>query len=304
MISIIIPVYNGEKYTKEALDSIYSQENADFEVIVVDDGSTDDTAEILDQFSDAKVIHQRNCGTSFARNRGLEEAQGEFVLFFDADDVLCPGALAKMENAMSGNEMVAGNYDKVDVSGKVLCKKASLVVPSTLYEFSYAPPVLGAKLFSRDIIEKHNIRFHPRLRVAEDLNFYLKYLSVITKAEFLDESLFQYRLTPYGEGQRINQDTLELPLAIATALRFARNHNAREDFFEAKDAFVLVHAREFFMKYRQTKNWQLKKEIFREYGELALQQNPEPMNAYLTFCKKDVKKQMQLKWLYLFFARR
>ena len=273
-------------------------------MIVVDDGSTDGTAEILDQFSDVKVIHQRNCGASFVRNRGLEEAQGEFVLFFDANDVLCPGALAKMEKAMSGNEMVAGNYDKIDISGKVLCKKASPVIPSTLYEFSYAPPVLGAKLFLRKIIEEHHIRFDSRLRVAEDLNFYLKYLSLITKAEFLDESVFQYRVTPDRESQRINQDTLKLPLSIATALRFARNHNARESFFEAKDAFTLVHAREFFLKYRQTKNWQLKKEIFREYGELALQQNPDPMDAYLTFCKKNVKKQMRLKWLYLFFARR
>ena len=84
--SIIIPAYNAEAYLSRCLDSIFSQDYEDYEVIVINDGSTDGTATILKRYPQVKVINQSNHGMSSARNRGLEVAQGDYILFVDSDD--------------------------------------------------------------------------------------------------------------------------------------------------------------------------------------------------------------------------
>ena len=95
--SIVIPVYNVAPYLRECLDSVRAQTFADWECICVDDGSTDGSGDILDEYASKdsrfRVIHQKNAGVSAARNKGLDEAQGEWVVFLDGDDVLAPTSL-------------------------------------------------------------------------------------------------------------------------------------------------------------------------------------------------------------------
>jgi len=88
MVTVIIPVFNGEKYIAEAIQSVLDQTMADFELIIINDGSTDNTASIIASFGDNRIIYieQENSGVSAARNMGLEQAKGEFVSFLDADD--------------------------------------------------------------------------------------------------------------------------------------------------------------------------------------------------------------------------
>lgn len=93
LVSVILAVYNGERYLQEALDSACGQDFDSYEIIVVDDGSSDRTAEITREF-DVRYIHQENQGPSKARNTGLNEARGELVAFLDADDVIPPTKLA------------------------------------------------------------------------------------------------------------------------------------------------------------------------------------------------------------------
>ena len=99
MFSIIIPLYNKEASIAQALDSVMAQECQDFEVIVVDDGSTDAGAAVVENYGDPRIrlVRQENAGVSAARNRGIEEARGEYVAFLDADDVWMPGFLAEIE---------------------------------------------------------------------------------------------------------------------------------------------------------------------------------------------------------------
>ena len=99
MISVIIPLYNKEGSIAQALDSVMAQECQDFEVIVVDDGSTDGGAAIVENYGDPRIrlVRQENAGVSAARNRGIEEARGEYVAFLDADDVWMPGFLSEIE---------------------------------------------------------------------------------------------------------------------------------------------------------------------------------------------------------------
>ena len=99
-ITLIIPVYNKKKYINHCLDSISAQTFEDFEVLLVDDGSTDGSAEICDEFANnnarVRVIHKQNGGVSSARNRGIEEAGGKYVVFCDADDEFPPDALSDL----------------------------------------------------------------------------------------------------------------------------------------------------------------------------------------------------------------
>ena len=95
MISIIIPLYNKEKYIKKCIESVLLQSITDFEIVIVDDGSTDNSIAIIKSFKNERIhiIRQRNQGPSKARNTGLKNASGEWILFLDADDILIPGSL-------------------------------------------------------------------------------------------------------------------------------------------------------------------------------------------------------------------
>ena len=93
-VSVIMPVYNGEKYLKEAIESILSQDFIDFEFIIINDGSTDNSPQILNEIKDSnknvKVIHQENQGSSGARNTAIDLAEGKYIQFLDADDLWKP----------------------------------------------------------------------------------------------------------------------------------------------------------------------------------------------------------------------
>jgi hypothetical protein len=108
-VSIITPCYNGARYLRDTLQSAVSQSRPPLEVIVIDDGSTDDSAAIAESFGPpVRVIRQKNHGESYARNRGLEAARGSHVLFLDADDLLGPGALEHLAGALDAHPGAVG----------------------------------------------------------------------------------------------------------------------------------------------------------------------------------------------------
>src|SRR4029079_2498347 len=93
LVSVIVPVYNGERYLREALESVFAQTYRAIEVIVVDDGSPDDSGTIGQSFPEVRYIHQTNQGVAAARNNGIEAARGEFFAFLDQDDLWVPEKL-------------------------------------------------------------------------------------------------------------------------------------------------------------------------------------------------------------------
>lgn len=122
-LDIIVPAYNVEKYIAQCVSSVLQQETEhSFRLLVIDDGSTDATGSILDSFQGLTVIHQENRGFSGARNRGLELANADYLMFLDSDDCLCPGAIESLMNAAGEHDawIVEGNYTEVDTEGRVI----------------------------------------------------------------------------------------------------------------------------------------------------------------------------------------
>ncbi|ALF56202.1 glycosyl transferase family A [Nostoc piscinale CENA21] len=138
-ISVIIPTYNSEKTIKTTVDSVFSQSFTDFELIVINDGSTDSTLDIVSQIQDSrlKVFSFENAGGNVSRNRGLQQAVGEFVSFLDADDVWTSGKLVSQLEALQDNidAKVAYSWtDYIDENGKFLVSGSHITVNGDVYE--------------------------------------------------------------------------------------------------------------------------------------------------------------------------
>lgn len=145
MISVIVPVYNSEDYLRPCLDSILSQTYSDFEVILVDDGSTDNCGRICDEYSEnddrISVIHQSNVGHSEARNAGLNVASGDYILFVDSDDQIHPAMIQTLYDALQ-----SGDYDFSMVRGI----RVPIKVPVHLIQRKYDNPMSLSRTVSRD----------------------------------------------------------------------------------------------------------------------------------------------------------
>lgn len=185
MISIIIPLYNKEQIIEKSLKSVLSQDYDDFEVVIVNDGSTDRSAEIVKTIDDSRIrlIEQENGGPSKARNTGVENAQGDWVVFLDADDEFLPGALRYYQcliELKSGYDLFACPFFTYNGKERRLCyayKDGELKNPFRASFKGLFLPRTGAFACRRDILKSNP--FNEQLRRFEDLEMlYRMYRSV------------------------------------------------------------------------------------------------------------------------------
>lgn len=203
-ISVIIPAYNAEKYLTEALDSVVSQtmSDSDYEIIIVNDGSSDNTADILEKYknlhSNITVINKENGGPSSARNSGLDIASGEYIYFFDADDLLINNSLEVLyKRAQEKNaDLVIGKYDvltsyklsPVHTLDNLVClENIDKYNTDILQTFA-----LWNKLFRLDLIKQQHLTFKS-VSYSEDGIFVMDYVLHCTRIAGVDQSLIQYR---------------------------------------------------------------------------------------------------------------
>lgn len=183
-ISIIIPAFNAEKYIRRCLDSILQQQFDDFEVIVVNDGSTDNTLNILKEYeykdNRIKIINKANNGVSSARNDALNIAKGEWLAFCDADDYYLPSSIGLLytDSKMSEDvDIVLGNAIIESKKQKTYLKYSWFDKTKLIKGLDYIPRAeIWGYLFKNEIIQKHNIRFDTTIAYAEDKLFLTRYL--------------------------------------------------------------------------------------------------------------------------------
>ncbi len=216
-VSIIIPVYNGHKVIGRCLDSILSQDYKDLEIIAVDDGSKDDSYEILKEYEAkderVKAIHKENGGVSSTRNRGIEEATGEYIRFVDVDDWLPFDSTKLLVRAMEedGTDMAIGDFYRVvdeNVARKGSIKESGKIDRSVYAEHMLHTPadfyygVLWNKLYRRDIIEREKIRMDNSISFCEDMIFNLEYLLHVKEVSVVKSPVYYYVHT---EGSLVDQ---------------------------------------------------------------------------------------------------
>ena len=209
MISVIVPVYQAEKYLRQCLDIIQQQSYQDWECIVVDDGSTDGSAAICDEYatkdSRFKLVHQNNAGVSVARNKGLQLAQGNWITFCDADDRLHGDALEYfIDEAVEGVDMVMAGYDLVkngqtkvfidEEKRECIGRERALMM---IYQSAWFPyqGYLWNKCYRKDLIAAHHLRFDERIYFNEDRLFVTQYLCHTTgKTVYSSKIVYDHRL--------------------------------------------------------------------------------------------------------------
>lgn len=210
MIDIIVPVYNAEKYITYCIESILNQTYQDYNLILVDDGSTDHSGEICDKYAakDGRVlvIHKKNQGVSAARNSGIEVSQDNYMMFVDADDYLDDCLLQKLaDHVCEKTELVACGVRYVWQDGKM--KEFSLknrrILNTEEFDENYIDlednlffySIYG-KLYDGRIIRECEIRFPNKMSILEDRSFVLEYLNNISKIKTIEDCLYNYRQLP------------------------------------------------------------------------------------------------------------
>lgn len=233
-VSVIVPVFNAERYLAQALESVVSQTFNDLEIVCVNDGSTDGSARILAEYAarDARmlVIEQPNGGLSSARNRGLESVRGDYVAFLDSDDYYEPTMIEKLYARCAEADADVGiakiRYIYTE-SGRAIDANWSLrmdMVPETRpfnradmegRLFRFITPAVWSKMFRRAFLLDHGLRFVENLKRAEDVAFTYTALVLADKIVVVDEPLVNYRKgVPEGLQATIHEE----PFVICDAL--------------------------------------------------------------------------------------
>ncbi|WP_404790610.1 glycosyltransferase family 2 protein [Altericista sp. CCNU0014] len=205
--SVIIPVYNASTYIEQSLNSVFDQSYQDFEVIVIDDGSTDDTAEQVHRFSDRatlRYVHQSNAGPAAARNTGMKMAAGQFIAFLDGDDLWHPQKLAAHLSRLQNSPRMGMSFNWFEVlygypDGKRLQPWFFPPTQSTLRWADFLErnwTGTSSTVVVRAECLKDRCGFDPRFRTGEDYHLWLEIAKAGWEIGFIPEILTVYRKRP------------------------------------------------------------------------------------------------------------
>ncbi len=237
LISIIIPVYNVEKYLPECLDSVINQTYKNLEILLIDDGSPDNSGKICDEYAEKdariKVIHKENGGVSSARNLGLDIATGEYITFIDSDDFVDEHYVEYLYNDLTyqSSDMSFCGFSKYfgqAVEPYVECFPNNLKVDcgnkhfQSFFQsfFRFNDTVFGSAcriLYKKEIVK--DIRFNSNIKISEDLVFALNCIFKSASISYVDKSLYFYRINDQSACTSYKRNYLHSQIALADELK-------------------------------------------------------------------------------------
>lgn len=245
--SLIIPVYNVEKYLNQCMETVINQSFKDYEIILVDDGSTDSSGDLCDIWGNRfksensecpiRVIHQANKGLDGARNAGLDVATGEWIVFVDSDDELCENMLNTLYSRIQDYQadLYCYNMVKMQDDGTEFHKEVYHTEHETITfknekdRFDYYTQRLIRykdsweailRCYNKKIIDEHNLRFQKCKDIfAEDLAFTLQYILWVDRIQMLCDIMYRYRQAPNSIMHTLDQRTI-LPRIIRLVEEF------------------------------------------------------------------------------------
>ena len=213
-VSIIVPVYNVELYIEDCLNSLLNQTYSNYEIILINDGSTDNSIEICSKYSNKKIkiFNQNNKGVSIARNVGISLATGQYIMFVDADDMVSKNYIENLITSIeeTNTDMVVCGYTKEktelvhkknsqEIKGEIINANTML---ENMMENNLQEGYLWNKIFKKSIINDNSLEFKEGVNVWEDLYFVIEYLSKSNKIFTINEKLYYYRTR---EGSAVNR---------------------------------------------------------------------------------------------------
>lgn len=202
MLSVIIPIYNAAALLPSCLESLLAYTGSDLELLLIDDGSADESGAIADHYADTdvrvKVWHQANAGVSAARNLGLEHATGEWISFVDADDEVMPGYVEACLQRTKAADIAYFTHEGYTLKAQSCCDRPSIEAAMLALKcdaqgfefFGYT----WNKFFRASIIREHGLRFDTTLSHREDEVFTMEYCRYAESLEVLDQVLYRYRI--------------------------------------------------------------------------------------------------------------
>jgi glycosyltransferase involved in cell wall biosynthesis len=253
-ISLIIPIYNGERYVAKCLDSIAHQSFSEFECIVADDGSTDDTLKIINTFDDPriKIIKNNHKGSSFARNSGFTKARGDFIIFLDSDDFFHEDMLKTMYQQITEQsaDVVICNYKRFDTVTKEYSEEvlAGQDAPSGVFNANDIPELIfnifsgvpWNKLYRKDFLIKNNLTFAEDLVIGADSVFVHESLLFAEKIIYIDQSLISYRVNnPGSDVARARAYISDIALAIDKLHGIIKGYKNHKKFLQSLDNWTM-----------------------------------------------------------------
>lgn len=263
-VSIIVPVYNVENYLDKCLDSLINQTLQDIEIIVINDGSTDNSQSIIDSYQDKypkliKVIRQPNQGISVARNKGLEQAKGQYIAFIDSDDYADKNMLQKAYDHIKKEQadIVVWNYYEVNSSAEILKKQTipnfkscSLKdEPTLLFSINPAP---WNKLYKKSLFD--TIRFPNDKTKYEDLMTIPKVLINARKISKLEESFNYYLIRNNGETRSIDERVFDILKVLNHVNNYMKDKLIFDQFYDEITFFNIQHIMYQVLKQRHSKD--------------------------------------------------
>lgn len=280
LVSLIMPVYNSEEFISETIESILNQTYQNFEVILVDDGSTDKSRDLISEFSKQdmriKYIFQENQGAPVARNKGIEISKGDYIYLIDSDDYLEKTAIEKMLKAAieDNSDIVIGQYDKVNEAGTFLGKMnfgyndvTLLLVEDQRKELSLLPPFPGNKMYRSHLVKSYDIRF-ANVKIAQDLNFYLKNLLFASRVSIIPDVVYHYRIRAGSISNTFTPKILDVIKSLSDVEDFYRKHDKYDELFFNNLKFLYCSYQ--LAKVPQIKNIEDRKKTFQILKEEML----------------------------------
>lgn len=237
LISIVVPVYNVDKYLKYCIESLINQEYKNIEIILVDDESTDNSGKICDEFASVdkriKVIHKKNEGLGYTRNRGMQEANGKYVVFIDSDDYASKTLVSDLYNNMQSKnvEVCFGGQNLVTSDGKLIksYKYENQVFKDDDVNGKLLPMLIGSSpkghdnlslsacnvLYPLYLLNEKNIKFKSeRQYISEDLIFNIEVLNAVKSAALINECNYYYRTNPNSLTHKYREDRYDMCKAL------------------------------------------------------------------------------------------
>lgn len=307
-VTIGIPVYNSEKYLKETLESALSQTFPSIEYLIMDDCSTDTSMAIVQEYQQThprrehiRIVHQpRNMGIGIARNRIIDEAQGQYLYFLDADDLITPDAISLLhENAIQNDaEMVYASHERIEEfdgnhnttvfqHAKRNFTQENEFANYAYEEYGRLPAPVWNILFRMDVFRKNQLRFADT-NFWEDFTFHMDLPSYVTRVSMLPDITYKYicrsgSLSNFQKRTHIDKQEIEKTIAAVEHVKANSYRIADKPYFPQRMCKVMLTC--FFMVYHIIQKQEYIEPKFTNSELHSLLKSPVPLSKTLSFRK-------------------